>query len=398
MKTRPIALFITLCLGIVLATPALGQDKKKAKRLFDNAVKALERYDYRTALESFESAYDESPHWMVLSHVATCYAKLNRPVEAISTLEKYIENGGEAIDPDELESARRLIKEQRRKVGVLHLLVKPRGTEAKIDGESLGKSPFERILLMSGPHHIIAVFGDNIEEREINISAGQEHTVRIPEDDSDAAAIIQDPIPAPMPEGPEEDTVEEPAKDWEEDGTTDEPDDDVDKILATEYREHPNGVSAPFFVAIGVAAAGLITAGVGWGLYGYYNSFEKDHADALTAFQNEDVARADINWNTCTSYSTNPESGTIDIPNEDDEEMYWCTTESKRRDYENWTNDAMIPGIIGTAVFAVAGGAAILFYFHPEWFNKGQKKSNAALTLTPVASPSHTGLFLSGQF
>jgi hypothetical protein len=385
-----IVFICAICLGLAFATPALSQSKKqlKAKKLFDKGVAALEEHGYKDALEAFEKAYHTSPHWMVLAHIGTCYSKLNRPVESIWALEKYLKDGGEDIDAEEKASARRLLETQRKKVGVLNLSVKEKGAKGTIDGESIGESPFDRTLLKAGPHHIMIILEDGIEEEEIDIRAGQEMTLEFPTEKKPGSAVVATPIPKPEPEDPDEEIEPQPEEVDEElepeDFVFDEELIEEEPIEEYEEDTYANGVSIPFYVAIGVAAAGLITGGVGFGVYGYYSNSEQNYQSEVNKEQ-----YAGLSWNeTCAT-------GRVS----DEEELYYCKTESVRRDYEEKMPAPLISGIVGAGVFAVAGGAAVLFYFYPEWFGAGDENDDSAsLMILPMAGPRHTGLSLTTTF
>jgi hypothetical protein len=387
---KQVAFFTVLCLGLAFATPCVAQNKRaKAKKLFDKGIAALEEHDYKVALEAFEEAYDTSPHWMVLAHIGTCRSKLNMPVKAILALEKYLEEGGDDIDPEERQAARKLLEEQRKKVGVLHLIVSPKGAEAKIDGDSIGEAPFERIFLKSGPHHIIVIDGDKVYEREVNINPGQEHTLRIPEETSQAP-IFPTAVPQPETEPMYEEEVApiaQPRKPEPKPVYIQEEQQEGPEISTGE--EMPNGVSIPFFIALGVTGAGTITGGVGFALFGYYKSSENNYADAISG-----PDWSSYSWeDTCNSGDVGP-GGTIPVSNE--EEAYFCKTEDDRRSYADRARHALIPAIIGTSVAVAAGATAIVFYFHPEWFSS--PKNSASLALTPALGPETSGLFLTGSF
>ncbi|MCP4601030.1 MAG: hypothetical protein GY847_10980 [Proteobacteria bacterium] len=390
------AFFTVLCLGLVLNSPAaLAQNKKdKARNLFNKGVAALEDHDYRVALDLFDDAYRTSPHWMVLAHIGTCYAKLNKPVSAIWALEKFLEDGGEDIDPEEREVARRLLGDQRKKVGVLNLIVEPHGSEAKIDGESIGKAPLERRIIKAGPHNIIIIDGNTITDKDVHIYAGQENVVRIPDEKSAPPVVAVTPAAAPIPEKP---TMDEPVEATPLPEPDPEPEiepyseasyDDFDEDIPVD-EEMPNGVSVPFFVAIGVAGAGIVTGGLGWGLFAYNNASEANYAVEIEGQLFESLTWAD----TCNS-GNSTEGDEITVGTE--KERYFCDTELQRREYARKARVSLIPAITGTCITALAGTAALLFYFHPEWFSSNE--STASITLTPMVSSSHPGLILSGTF
>lgn len=197
MRRILIATIALVAAMVLIASPADAQ-KAKAKKEFDKGVAAMDAHDYKVALVHFQSAYDAAPHWAVLGHIGNCHTKLNDPVNAIKAYERFLKDGGEDIDAEQRAAARQSLEDQRKKVGVLHLLVKPKESTVSIDGESYGSPPYDEILLKAGPHHIIVVRGEDEIEQDFNIDAGKEKTMKIYPKDDTVAAIVA-PVPAPEP-------------------------------------------------------------------------------------------------------------------------------------------------------------------------------------------------------
>ncbi len=432
---RYLALFTVLAVFTTLSFPAAAQ-KAKAKKAFDKGVVSMEDHDYKKALQSFETAYKAAPHWMVLAHIGNCHAKLNNPVKSIAAYEQFIKDGGDDIDPDERNAARKNIREQRKKVGTLFLLVKPKSSRVNIDGESIGNPPFEEILLKAGPHHILVIREEEEEEKDISIYSGKELTVRMyPKDDSMAAVVTPKPKPKPKPQPqpqpepePEPEPIEavlmvstnvDPAMvilDSEERGETPFEED----LMAGAYNlevgaegympyadnititggmvntfnvslvgedEKPNPLSTPFFVAVGIAGAGLIMGGIGWGVYGTNKSSADNYGSELDNLENPDDGDP-FNWN------VDCPDGVVLTPGTAHD--YYCRNEWERREYESKAKTGLGLGIAGTSIFVVGGAMAALFYFKPELFFGAE--SDAQIILTPIATGDQTALMLSGRF
>ena len=381
MKKR-FASVAAVCLMLTVATALHAQDKRmKAKRLFDRGVLALDSQDYRNALDSFQAAYDTSPHWMVLAHIGACYAKLGDPVQAIYALEKFLEDGGGDISAEERKSARKLLEEQHREVGVLYLVVEPHGSEAKIDGNSIGYAPFDRILLRRGQHRIEVNIRGNTIERTISISAEQELTLRLPDQRTKTlAGARRQPVDTVPSAGEAPVTDSELFLDEDQQGYGY---DFSDKTLQKD-RKRRRGVSVPFYIAVGLTGAGLVTGGVGGGLYWHYAASERNFSDKLG-----DPEWESFNWNdTCHS----GELHTV----QNEAEQYFCETESTRRNYENLAAKALIPFIAGSSIVLVAGVASLVFYFNAHWFEK--PADEPAVVLAPVLRENFQGLMFSGRF
>jgi len=101
-----------LCLGFLVAgllfsSAALGADvpiSEKARAHFNAGVSLLQDPDgarYEEAYREFRAAYADSPSWKVLGNLGISAMKLERDGEAIEAFQKYLAQGGAAIDRDE---------------------------------------------------------------------------------------------------------------------------------------------------------------------------------------------------------------------------------------------------------------------------------------------------------
>ena len=70
------------------------------------------------------------------------------------TLERFLEEGGEAIGALRGEDVRELIARERARLGHVELEISPAGAEAFVDGTALGSGPFEPLELTAGLHVI----------------------------------------------------------------------------------------------------------------------------------------------------------------------------------------------------------------------------------------------------
>jgi hypothetical protein len=96
-----------LAASLVFSRPAFAQDvqiTEKARSHFQAGVNFLQDPDgarYEEAYREFRAAYAESPSWKILGNLGLSAMKLERDGEAIEAFEKYLAQGGDAIDPEE---------------------------------------------------------------------------------------------------------------------------------------------------------------------------------------------------------------------------------------------------------------------------------------------------------
>ncbi len=365
---------IILCIGVVAASPALCQ-KKKAKVLFDAGVTALEQKDYSKALQSFQDAYSLSPHWAVLAHIGTCYARLDQPEKAIQSFQTYLEEGGKQIPPDERKTAEEMIVQQKRKLGTLVLSVGKDGVEALIDGESIGKSPFNDIVLSPGLHEIAVIFGpSDIVKRKIDLLSGQEFILRIEQEKHVSTA-------------PETTLVQESESKPKKSETKTSQMEETNPVFSAppSSSEKVKGSAVPFGLSLGLTIADLIATGVSWGLFSYYNSSAKNYKNDLDL--QVEIYGWDFTWEeTCSQIKVSTKS-----------EEYYCNTELNRRDFVKKADTWKIVGIATSAALGVTLTTTLIFGLNRHWFG-GSKNNEAALSFIPFVSPKENGFVLSLSF
>lgn len=363
---------LMLCIGVAVACPALGQ-KKKAKVLFDEGVAALEQKKYGEALLAFEEAYEISPHWAVLAHIGTCYARLDRPVKAVKNFEKYLADGGNKITPDERKTAENMIAQQKQKLGVLVLSVGKEGVEALVDGETLGKSPFEEILLSPGSHEVAVIFDTrDIVKRDIDLAGGEVFVLRV-EQETHVSTV---PPPVVVPTPPVEKKIE-PVPEKEE--------------AAPVFNPPPaeaevEGSLVPFGVLLGITIADAIATGISWGFFTYYRGSANNYKSTLDGLRDEPNF-SDFTWDdTCSQQSLSL-----------DTEVYFCKIESERRDFMDKSDKWMVAGIAASATLAVTGTLTVLFGVNRHWFG-GSGEDSADFSFVPLLGPGENGLMLNVSF
>ena len=379
MKRYVVAFFL-LCFCTSLAATATCQ-KKKASVLFDQGVAALKQNDYHEALSAFEEAYSLSPHWAVLAHIGNCHAKLDEPVKALRALEQYLRDGGAKIPQDERETAEALIKEQRRKVGVLVLSVRS-GVRAEVDGQPIGTAPFDEIPLRMGQHRVKVIFAeDDIVERVVEIEGGEELVLKVAEE----KRVVPAPPTAEETEREEEDEESVPRS--EERQPEYQAEREEENAPQWEDDSRGEGSLAPFFVTIGATVVGLAGAGLGFGFFAHYQISENKYQKALDDFRSKDPEYAVYTYDeTCVESEVDGK-----------DQAYYCNTESDRRTFSKRADTWLIVGIVGSGVAVVSGVLAIVFYLNHHWFG-GSSDEVANLSLTPVVGRRQSGLVLSLTF
>jgi hypothetical protein len=105
------ALPLGLLLVSLWTSPAAAQQaiSEEAKLYFRNGVELLEQNppNYQDAYYQFKRAYESSQSWKVLGNLGLCSLKLERDGEALEHYQKYLEQGGSEVDPEERSAIER---------------------------------------------------------------------------------------------------------------------------------------------------------------------------------------------------------------------------------------------------------------------------------------------------
>lgn len=101
--------FASGCLALALcgatitpANPARAEQMEQralARSHFNRGVELAKAGSYESALAEFKQAYQISPHFSVLYNIGQAELALERPELAVETLQRYLTEGGERIEP-----------------------------------------------------------------------------------------------------------------------------------------------------------------------------------------------------------------------------------------------------------------------------------------------------------
>jgi hypothetical protein len=120
-----VVLCITLCSGHVRAT------SESAHRYYVEGIELVEHGELQAGRLAFEQAYRESPHYVVLYNLGRVCLELADYAAALGYLQRYLEEGGEAIS-----------EQQRQEVGELLADAKAGlASKAAVTGTSAGPAP-----------------------------------------------------------------------------------------------------------------------------------------------------------------------------------------------------------------------------------------------------------------
>jgi tetratricopeptide (TPR) repeat protein len=178
----------TLCILVLvltaltcLASPAKAAPSDDAEQHFQAGTRAFDEQRLADAAREFEQAYAMNPLWQVLYNIGMAHAALGRPVDAVERLERYLSDGGAAIDSERRLAVEAELERQRAKVGKLDVRISHPGAEVRIDAKAAGRSPLATSLSVAEGTHAIDVTldGHRPEHREISVHGRQEVVVQV---------------------------------------------------------------------------------------------------------------------------------------------------------------------------------------------------------------------------
>lgn len=184
---RPLSL-LCLCSTLVVSLPAArvlaDADPKtldEAAARYDRGVKLFDAGDFPGALAEFDAVYRLTGRWEVLFNVAVTQKKLFRYGAAVRSLERYLREGGQAVDGPRRAAVEKELTEIRSLVAEISVVVDGAPAQLDVDGLSEGTTPLDRPLLLGSGRHVLRATreGELPDEKAIDVVSGQNATVRL---------------------------------------------------------------------------------------------------------------------------------------------------------------------------------------------------------------------------
>jgi hypothetical protein len=177
--TRVVAAFLVL--GAVTRVHAEDASGNEARDHFRKGLEHAQRNEVGAALRDFEEAYRIRPHHSVLYNIGQAYVLLDRPVDAVRALRRYLQEGGDAIDPRRKSEVTSIVEREERKIGALALAVEPATASVEIDGAKLPPNRAEGPLPLAAGHHAVLAFAPGYlpHAQSIRIEAGKTTTTKL---------------------------------------------------------------------------------------------------------------------------------------------------------------------------------------------------------------------------
>jgi hypothetical protein len=176
----PLALAVPFILAPHAARVARADDaqspdaRTEARERFSRGLHLFENGDNNGALAEFKRANDLIPNRLVQFNIGLVYAAMDRPVEAVDTLDKVLLDAS-SLKPEQVARARAEKNEQEKRIGFLDFTTNVPAT-IEIDGIEAGATPLSAPLRVAAGRHVAdAVASGYLPARVEVIVAGQSH-------------------------------------------------------------------------------------------------------------------------------------------------------------------------------------------------------------------------------
>lgn len=340
-----------LLLGSVVllsATGALAQDgdAARARVQFDTGVRLFAEANYRGALDAFQRAYDIKPHPVVRLNLASCYEKLDMPVQAYENYDAFLKEMPSATDAQRRE-VQRALRGLRQRVGELSLDgITPTDATVTVDGLAVHFTPGKPLYLAVGNHTVRATRSGYADgSKDVVVRSGRQQKVVLALEEVAAGhAAVAEAEPEAFPEEPTEATV----------------------VAATPADDGHTIFTTPVLVAGGVAVAlavGAVVTGV----------------VALSA-------KSDFNENVATSKDPGASAAERAQAYRDGLDA------SDRAGTMSLVSDLLLGGAI------IAGGVAVYFALTSDDDDERPDTAHNSVGIAPVMAAHGGGLVVTGEF
>jgi hypothetical protein len=162
MRQRSIALCAALALTLPSFTAWAGDPvspaaQTEAASRFKKGLELFKDGDYQAALIELRRANELAPNYNVLYNIGQVYFQLQDYPNALHALERYLQEGGKAIDAKRRAEVEKDIDKLKTRVANVEITVNAPDAEVTIDDVAVGKTPLPKAVLVSAGRHRITI-------------------------------------------------------------------------------------------------------------------------------------------------------------------------------------------------------------------------------------------------
>lgn len=177
---KKLAISMLLLLALLPAVRVSAEEpsdraKEEAGTRFERGVKLYEAQDYAAALAEFEAAYRLVPRYQVLFNIGVTQKRLFRYNDAVRSLKRYLELGGDKVPPDRRDAVDKELHEIRALVAEVMVKVDGLPAAVEVDGRVVGETPLDGPLLLAGGRHALRATREGYDPavKDIEVVSGE---------------------------------------------------------------------------------------------------------------------------------------------------------------------------------------------------------------------------------
>jgi hypothetical protein len=362
MSTRTAFCIFLSSLFMLLAgaRAAAAQDDinvEESKKHFDGGVELFKKEKFRDALDEFDKAYSLRPHWNILYNIGLCHLKLGENAKALMTLLKFMEKGGEKIQPKTVTVVESFIQDLMADVGIIRFEGNLTNAEVVVDGEPCPDAALNMYIYVDpGKRYVrVSKLGNVVFEDRITIAKGEEVKINI----ETAALIPEEPVTPVEPEvgpGPGEEVIGP--------GTGKQP------VVPT---AHPVAKKKPH----GLKAAGWTLAALSVGLLAGYAA-----AGSVVLAEKDKMRDAEKKWNDGDRNTCQSTGNCTDLQK--------AAEDAQDEHYDKAVNAKLAANLLFAVGLCAAATSIALFIVAAEK-KKKEKKLHPAVGISPAGAVLEVG-------
>lgn len=143
--------------------------KEEAASHFSKGIDFYKEGNYAAALAEFRAAYKAVPSYEVLFNIALCERRLFKYGDSVKTFNQYLADGGSSVPKDRRDAVKKELDQIRALVAEVTIKVEGAPADVYVDGDKLGKSPFNETLLLGPGKHTFRAEREGEEPDEKNL-------------------------------------------------------------------------------------------------------------------------------------------------------------------------------------------------------------------------------------
>lgn len=143
--------------------------KEEAASHFSKGIDFYKEGNYAAALAEFRAAYKAVPSYEVLFNIGLSERRLFKYGDSVKTFNQYLSDGGASVPKDRRDAVKKELDQIRALVAEVTLKVDGAPADVFVDGDKVGKSPFNETLLLGPGKHTFRAEREGEEPDEKNL-------------------------------------------------------------------------------------------------------------------------------------------------------------------------------------------------------------------------------------